>query len=248
VALYGQGARRWTMTERGRRWVHRSADTFRVGPSRLRWTGQSLVVDIDEVAVPLPRRVRGRITLHPQALCTFSAPLDAAARHRWGPIAPCSRVEVEFDDPALRWQGHAYMDSNEGDEPIDRPFSTWDWSRATMGDGSTAVIYDVRPKVGSSRVIAQRFATDGSAHAFEPPARQALPHSLWRVGRGMRSAGPQLARVLQTLEDTPFYVRSTLQAQLMGESVTALHESLDLPRVVSWPVRMMLPFRMPRRS
>ena len=23
---------------------------------------------------------------------------------------------------ALRWQGHAYLDSNEGDEPISEPF------------------------------------------------------------------------------------------------------------------------------
>jgi carotenoid 1,2-hydratase len=248
VALYGQGARRWTMTERGRRWVQRERTQFQIGPSRLHWDGQALVVDIDEIAVPLPRRVRGRVKLFPQALCRFVAGLDEAGRHRWGPIAPCSRVEVEFDQPALRWCGHAYMDSNEGDEPIAVPFRSWDWSRATLADGSTAVIYDVRPKAGADRVIAQRFAADGSTSPFEAAPRQALPQSAWRLARSMRGEAARPVRLLQTLEDTPFYVRSTVQAGLLGEQVTAIHESLDLPRVVSWPVRMMLPWRMPRRA
>jgi carotenoid 1,2-hydratase len=54
--------------------------------------------------------------------------------------------------------------------------------------------------------------------------------------------------LLDTLEDTPFYVRSTLRARLLGEDVTAMHETLDLSRVVSLPVRLMLPVRMPRRA
>jgi carotenoid 1,2-hydratase len=249
VALYGAGGNRWAMTERGRRWVQRDTTQFQIGPSRMHWDGQALVVDIDEVTVPIPRRLRGQVRLMPQGLCNFNAALDAPGRHRWGPIAPCSRIEVSFDKPGLSWKGHAYMDSNEGDEPIDEPFRDWDWSRATLADGSTAVIYDVRPKSGPERVIAQRFAPDGTATPFEAPARQRLPRSLWGIARGIRSepTGPQ-ATVLKTLEDTPFYVRSTLQAQMLGERVTAMHESLDVPRVVSLPVRLMLPWRMPRRS
>jgi carotenoid 1,2-hydratase len=54
--------------------------------------------------------------------------------------------------------------------------------------------------------------------------------------------------VLQTLEDTPFYVRSTLNVGMLGERVTALHEALYIPRVVSPAVRLMLPWRMPRRA
>jgi carotenoid 1,2-hydratase len=54
--------------------------------------------------------------------------------------------------------------------------------------------------------------------------------------------------VLSTLEDTPFYVRSLLRTQLLGENVTAVHESLDIPRLVSLPVQLMLPWRMPRRA
>ncbi len=249
MALYGQGVKRWTMTERGKRWVQRDARQFNIGPSRVHWDGQALVVDIDEVAVPLPHRVQGRVRVWPQALCRFHTGLDSHARHRWGPIAPCSRVEVELQQPGLKWSGHAYMDSNEGDEPIDRAFDTWDWSRSTLADGSTAVIYDVRPKGGGERVIAQRFALDGSSVPFEAPPRHALPQSRWwRIARHMRSEAGLLPMVQQTLEDTPFYARSTLSARLLGETVTTLHESLDVPRVVSLPVRLMLPWRMPRRG
>jgi carotenoid 1,2-hydratase len=52
---------------------------------------------------------------------------------------------------------------------------------------------------------------------------------------------------MQTLEDTPFYVRSQIASSLLGEEVVSIHETLDVPRVVSLPVRLMLPWRMPRR-
>jgi carotenoid 1,2-hydratase len=235
------------MTERGRRHVQRTAREFAVGPSRLHWDGQALVIDIDEIAVPLPYRVRGRVRVQPQALCSFVTGLDAQALHRWGPIAPCARVEVDLQHPGARWSGHAYMDSNEGDEPVAQGFNEWDWSRTVLADGSTAVIYDVRPREGADRVIAERFAPDGSSHAFEPPPRQSLPRSLWRLPRTMRTEPGTVARVEQTLEDTPFYVRSVLRSAMLGEQVTSVHETLDLLRLVSLPVQLMLPWRMPRR-
>jgi len=43
-------------------------------------------------------------------------------------------------------------------------------------------------------------------------------------------------------------VRSLLRADLLGEQVTAVHETLSIPRLVSLPVRLMLPWRMPRRG
>lgn len=246
VSLYGEAGRRWTMTERGRARVSREARDFVIGPSRVRWDGSALVIDIDEVGVPLPRRVRGRIRVHPQGLCPFVAALDDGARHRWGPIAPCARIEVDLDHPAARWSGEAYVDANEGDEPIDRPFRDWDWSRSAMRDGSTAVIYDVRQKHGDDRVIARLFRPDGGSQPFEAPARQRLPRTGWRIDRAMRSEGVEHARVTQTLEDTPFYARSLLESTLLGERVRSIHESLSLPRVVSRTVRLMLPWRMPR--
>jgi len=236
------------MTERGQRHVQRSASSFVVGPSSLRWDGQSLVFDLHEVGVPLPLRVDGTLRVWPRALSNFSAPLDDAGRHRWGPIAPCSRVEVKLNRPALQWSGDAYLDSNEGDEPIDRPFTEWDWSRATLPDGSTAVIYDVRQKQGADRVITQRFHPDGRSEAFEAPPRQSLSRTAWRIDRSMRTDTQIPATVKETLEDTPFYVRSVLESGLFGQRVTSVHETLNVPRLVSLPVRLMLPWRMPRRG
>jgi carotenoid 1,2-hydratase len=63
----------------------------------------------------------------------------------------------------------------------------------------------------------------------------------------MRSDAGVPPRLIKNLEDTPFYARALLQASVMGEPVTAMHETLNVPRVVSWPVRFMLPWRMPRR-
>jgi len=247
VALYGKGGKRWTMTERGRQHIHRDAHQFQIGPSRMHWTGQELIIDIDEINVPWPRRVRGRVTVRPEGLCDFVTPLDHEGRHRWGPIAPCARVQVEMNSPSLSWGGHAYMDSNEGDEPVDQGFCDWDWARAEMSNGDTCVVYDVRPKIGPTRVVSQRFSPDGSYTSFDAPGRHQLSNSAWRIQRAMCSESATTPQIVSTLEDTPFYARSLLRTRLMGEDLTAVHETLSIPRLVSWPVRLMLPWRMPRR-
>ena len=235
------------MTERSRSALARSASTLSIGPSALAWNGRWLEIEIDEVATPLPRRVEGRVRVHLPGLCRYNVALDAAGRHRWGPISACARVEVEMRSPALRWQGSAYFDSNEGDEPIVTPFTRWDWLRAPLADGSTAVVYDVQPKAGPERVIAARFLPDGRAEPFEAAPRRALPRSAWRVARALRSDADAAApRILRTLEDTPFYARSLIDTTLCGERVTAMHESISLPRLDSAAVRMLLPWRMPR--
>ena len=234
------------MTERGRSRVSRNANRFTIGPSSVRWDGSRLVIDIDERAVPFGQRVRGRVTVMPETLFAFSTPLDDSGRHRWGPIAPRARVEVAMRDPSLSWQGHSYLDSNEGDEPIERRFVEWDWSRASLADGSTAVIYDVRQRAGADRLLALRFAHDGTVESFEAPPRQPLPRTAWRIGRTMRTDAGVPARVVETLEDTPFYVRSVIESGLRGERVTSMHETLNVPRFASTAVRLMLPWRMPR--
>lgn len=236
------------MTERGRRHVWRDACHFQIGPSALHWDGAALQVDIDERCVPLPRPLRGRVRLHPGGLCPFVTPLDVAGRHRWGPIAPCARVEVDLSQPGLRWQGAAYMDSNEGEEPVEHAFADWDWSRAVMHDGSTSVIYDVRPLQGPGRVIARRFLPDGRHEGFVPPRRHPLPTSMWRIARQVHAEDSPAPRLMRTLEDTPFYVRSQIASRLLGQDVVSIHETLDVPRVASLPVRLMLPWRMPRRG
>jgi carotenoid 1,2-hydratase len=158
-------------------------------------------------------------------------------------------VEVALENPSVKWAGHAYLDSNEGDEPInavDAPFIEWDWSRASLRDGSTAVIYDVRQKRGADRVIAARFARNGAVEHFEAPPRQKLPPSAWRINRTMRSDHTVPVSVTQSLEDTPFYARSVLTSGLLGETVTSMHETLNIPRLASTAVQLMLPWRMRR--
>ena len=153
-----------------------------------------------------------------------------------------------MSSPGLSWRGHAYMDSNEGDEPVENGFKDWDWARAEMAQGDTNVVYDVRPLTGPGRVVAQRFSPDGSHVAFDAPPRHALPSSGWRIARSMSSEAGHPPEIISTLEDTPFYVRSLLRTQWQSEQVTAVHESLDIPRLVAWPVQWMLPWRMPRRA
>ncbi len=246
VCLYGPQSNRWTMTERGRRHVQRSAQAFDIGPSRMAWDGSALRVDIDERCTPLPRRVQGRVTLHPQGLARYQTALDTDGRHRWGPIAPCARVEVALSHPRLHWSGHAYLDSNEGDEPVERAFERWDWLRTPLPDGRCAVLYDVQPRQGEPRLIGARFAPNGDVQPFSLDQHQQLPASRWwRVAR-RTPVDKQPAVLKQTLEDTPFYARSLMKFPLAGHTADAIHETLDMGRLCSPVVQWMLPWRMPR--
>jgi carotenoid 1,2-hydratase len=67
---------------------------------------------------------------------------------------------------------------------------------------------------------------------------------MWGVARPSRSDGA--GRVVKTLEDTPFYTRSMIETELLGETRISMHESLDLRRFASTWVKCLLPFRMPR--
>jgi carotenoid 1,2-hydratase len=196
--------------------------------------------------VPIPRRIQGRIKLWPQQLFAYSTALDAAGRHRWGPLAPASRIEVDLTSPDIQWQGHAYLDSNEGDEPVERGFHTWDWSRARLRDGSTVVFYDMQAPGTDDRLLSLRFTPKGTVESIAPPAVQLLPKTAWRIQRRMRS--DHRVKVREQLEDTPFYQRALLQFDYAGEPLLAFHETLSVPRLVSPVVQAMLPWRMPRRA
>ncbi len=245
ICLYSPGARRWTMTERGKGALRRDSTTLQIARSQLSWQGDALVLDLDEVSVPLPRRVRGRITLHPGALNSRAFAIDGAGAHRWMPIAPSARIEVAMTDPALSWSGHGYFDTNAGDEPVARSFRSWDWSRTLLGQ-DTAILYDSVLKTGERVEIATLFKPDGTTQDFAPPARHALPGTFWRVKRQVQ-AGSTPALV-ETLEDTPFYARSIIRTKLLGQQGLGMHETLDVGRLDTGLVRCMLPFRMPRRA
>lgn len=255
-ALYGD-TKGWCMTERGRDSLDRSATHLAIGPSRMTWQEDgTLTLSLNEITAPLPRRMRGTIRVFCQGLNPVTFPLDDAGRHRWRPIAPRARVSVDLETPALSWEGTAYVDTNAGDEPMQRAFQYWDWSRSPLPDGRTAVLYDItaRPE-GSDRLLALAFNPDGSHSVLESPApRHPLPRgTIWRVRRGIRSesglgdpARDALPRVVETLEDTPFYTRNVVDHTVAGHRVEGMHESIDLDRLASRWVPLLLPFRMPR--
>jgi carotenoid 1,2-hydratase len=251
------------MTERGSRQVRRDAASLSIGPSAMRWTGDSLEFSIDEICAPLPRRLRGLVRVTPRRLHDRAYLLDAAGRHRWTPFAPGAHVEVAFSEPAVTWSGVGYFDSNDGDEPLEAAFRDWTWSRAgTLSRApasaqvpaatraaradDTVVLYDVNTQQGAARSLALKFGPKGRIEEIEAPPFAQLPTTRWRVSRTTRADAGSDARVVKTLEDAPFYSRSMLDTQLHGVRRHAIHESLNLQRFDSAWVRCLLPFRMPR--
>lgn len=246
VALYGEGSRRWTMTERSRAQLRQSADGLEIGPSALSWDGETLTLRIDETAAPIPARVQGEVRVRPAAVTARDFAIDPAGHHRWWPIAPSARVEVDFARPRLRWSGTGYLDMNSGREPLERGFKRWDWSRAPLPDG-TAILYDTQARQGGGEALALHIDRHGEIAELPGPPRVDLPGSpLWRIVRGTRCETGHAAGIARTLEDTPFYARSLVHTRLLGRDVTAMHESLCLDRFASPWVQAMLPFRMPR--
>jgi carotenoid 1,2-hydratase len=263
LALYGEGGRRWALTERGARDIERSDRRLAMGPSELRWDGTRLVVEINEITSPWPSRLRGRVTVHPSMLLSRAYAIDATGRHLWTPISPYGRVEVEFTQPALRWQGTAYLDANEGSAPLESDFDSWNWSRASAIDGSR-IFYDTRwrtdgasptnatttPEVAESaigRSISLAIDAQGGTEELPPPRRQSLAATRWGIARETRCDAGARATVLETLESGPFYARSLVRTRAEGREWTAFHESVSLRRFAARWVQALLPVRLPRR-
>lgn len=216
-----------------------------IGPSTLVWDGDALVIKVDEISIPLPRRLRGVVRLEPEGVNMREFTLDEAGRHVWRPIAPSARVEMQFDSPSLRWSGQGYFDTNYGSEPLEAAFRSWTWSRASLPNGA-AILYDAERRAGGPLSLALRFDKTGACEEFEAPKRAALPRSNWLVARSTR-ADDGKATLVRTLEDTPFYARSEIDSRMFGYRVRSMHESLSLDRFRNPIVQSMLPFRMPRR-
>lgn len=242
VSLHGPD--RWAFSERGRGAVSRGGDWLQIGPSSLHWDGGALHVTLDERAAWNPLRLRGTMTVRPQALTGAQFTLDPAGRHLWSPVAPRSRVDVALSDPAVTWQGHGYFDANAGAAPLEQDFDRWHWSCARLDRGAAAILYDTTRRDGTRQGLSLHIKPDGSVdHVDEPPVRPLRP-TLWRIPRETRSHGE--ASVIKTLLDSPFYARSVLNTDMMGERVTAMHESLDMNRFTAPWVQAMLPFRVAR--
>ncbi len=248
VSLYEPDGRRWTMTERGETALQRSATTLRIGPSAARWDGTTLVFDLDEWTVPWPRRVRGQLRVRPLALQPGDYALDARGRHRWWPMAPIAEIQVDLQQPALRWSGRAYLDGNRGSEPLEQAFTHWHWARAHLDGDRAMVVYDAQRRDGSRGCLCLRFHVDRAPESVIAPPPCRLPDGAWRLGRDTRNDRGEPMRQVQAFENGPFYTRSLLAGRWHGEPLLAVHESLDLDRFDRPWVQGLLPFRMPRRA
>lgn len=245
VAVYGGAGKRWAVTERRRGALHQAADALRIGPSNLAWDGRTLTVDIDERGAPIPLPIQGRVHLTPTAVTDHRVVLDPDGRHRWWPIAPCARIEVDLIKPRRRWEGVGYLDTNDGDASLEADFAGWHWSRLHLGS-DCAIYYDATYRDGGGEVLALRCRPDGSVEPTTAPPRVPLPTTGWRIGRATRASETGRAQVRATFEDTPFYARSLLDTEVDGTPALGMHESLDLDRFASRWVKLLLPFRMPR--
>jgi carotenoid 1,2-hydratase len=187
------------------------------------------------------------LRLHPLALPMNSYLLDGHGQHWWSPLAPLARIEVDLKDPQQRWSGAAYLDTNGGAAPLEQDFAGWHWLRAGLGP-KAAVLYDVMRNDGTRLELALTFEPDGRTTYFAPPPMRSLGRSAWQMDRCTRCEPAGSARVTRRLLDTPFYARSVIATQLLGQGVTGIHESLSLRRFSSPLIQAMLAFRMPRRA
>ena len=250
LALYHPPSR-WCMTERGQRSLRASADVLAIGPSRLHRRGGKLIVDIDEITVPWPRRLRGRLSISLPDAAVDPVWIDMAQNHAWQPIAPQTRIKVEMQSPALTWHGNAYVDSNRGRVPLEQTFRRWQWSRCHLDACRTLIQYDLTEHDGIQRD--STFIMDDTtlleAAPGMPAQRQRLASTRWfRIPRQTRVDPGAPVNTLQTLEDTPFYARSRFRTTVLGHECECVHESLDLNRFDHPLTRCLLPFRMPRRA
>ncbi|MEL6451819.1 MAG: carotenoid 1,2-hydratase [Pseudomonadota bacterium] len=247
VATYGPGGR-FTMTDRGESALRQTASRLEVGPSCMRWHGDKLIIDIDEVSSPpLISRIRGQITVTPSALTQVELPLTADGSHIWRPFAPRSRIEVDIDRPGWQWSGEGYFDANFGTRALEQDFSYWTWGRYPTGDGATC-FYDATRRDGSELAAAFHFDANGGAETIPLPPKAPLRRSLWAVKRETRSDDGTAARQVQNMLDAPFYSRSAVETTLNGQKTTGVHEALDLTRFRSPLLKPMLAVRVPRRA
>lgn len=235
------------MTDRGRPALRQTPESFTVGPSSLRWDGTKLIIDIDEIgALPLVSRVRGRITLTPQAVTDAEVALTEDNAHIWRPFAPVADIEVDFASADWQWSGHGYFDANFGSRALEADFDTWTWGRYPTAQGATC-FYDAKRRDGTELATALAFDSTGRALDITAPPKARIRRSLWAVARETRADPGYKPYQAMAMLDAPFYTRSMVRTCLDGEETVGVHEALDLRRFRSNLLMPMIAVRVPRR-
>ena len=242
VAVRAGEQRCWALTERGRNAVGRCRDRLTIGSSTMAWEGDDLVVRVDERSAPWGSPIRGTIRLTPATTSDLVVDLDPDGLHTWAPQVPIARVEVELDEPRVRFQGTGYFDMNRGAGALEDTFSSWSWSRVTSGE-HVAVAYDVTLRDGTERARAFTRERGGELVESRADGLVELPATRFGLQRSARSDGSPI-EVVRTIEDGPFYARSVVRTTLAGERALGMHETISLDRFRSAWVRFLVPFRM----
>jgi carotenoid 1,2-hydratase len=244
------------MTERGKASLMRGAHLLKIGASSMEIHPGKLLIHFDEMALPwpgqrlLPQRITGDIEISADSESDAAFALDPGRAHVWSPRLPQARAVVRSHAfPGGGWAGHAYHDVNFGSRPVEHDFMGWDWARGVDEEsGETVVLYDAELLHGGRRRLALRFGDDGAPSAFDMPSTKRLPRGFWGVGGAIACDEAGKPEIVRRLEDSPFYRRSLVNTRISGHPLTMVHETLDCRRLANPLVRMMLPFRMPRRT
>jgi len=255
VALYSADRHSWAMTERGQGDLRRTADTMTIGASSMCYTRRGLEILFDEMALPwpgqrlVPSGMSGRILIEPEIENGQSHELDPDGHHVWWPVFPHARISIECANlPGGGWQGEAYHDFNFGSRVLEEDFKSWDWARGTTAEGETTILYDAILRSGARRTLGLAFSGGHAPVDVSAPQRQRLPTGIWGVQAGIGCDPGTSPKLVRKLEDAPFYRRSLVSTRVNGRDVSMVHESLDCDRLANPLVRLMLPFRMPRRA
>ncbi|UWQ19631.1 carotenoid 1,2-hydratase [Jannaschia sp. M317] len=235
------------MTDRGRDALRLTETSMKVGPSSLRWDGDRLVIDIDEISTPHAQRLKGSITVTPTAITDIEVPLTEDGAHVWRPLAPTAAIEVDLNRPGWCWQGHGYLDANFGTRALEADFDTWSWGRFPVSGGSVA-FYDAVRRDGSTLNVALRFEANGSCTEIEAPPLQSFRRSNWLVARQTRCDAGHRPRQVKAMLDAPFYNRCAVETVIQGQKTTGVYEALDLRRFRGPWLMPMLAVRVPRRK
>lgn len=243
VALYGEQKRAWSLRERAISPSDRSSDGVAIGPSSMRWQGDRLRVEIDERTTPFGRSLRGSVTLYPELCTGLSLRIDERGEHRWWPVSPLARIEVDLPEPGVRFTGHGYYDANAGPVPLESAFETWSWSRA-RSDDLAFLTYDLKSSAGPRHSLAFKVSARGEVADLDPVWSASLRRSYWGLTREARVDAGEPCRIVRSLEDGPFYSRALVATRFDGRPVLAMHEALAAHRLRRRWVQRLVEYRM----
>ena len=246
IALYRPGGDRWALTERGGGALDRSPHRLSIGDSSIAWEEEAIVARFSERCSPFGQPLRGQLRLEPQRWDGQAIALSGDDAHRWWPIAPLARAEVRLDQPALSFSGQAYLDANQGREPLEAGFRRWSWARLSTQDRAV-IVYDAHTQGGARRTLVRRYDSSGLVELSPASLRlKALRRTGWGLAQERLVDPGSEVEVERALEDTPFYARTSLRASVGGLSGSGVQETLSLDRFQERWVQALLGFRIRR--